>query len=80
MGRIHDLIRLMNIGRADLDITIDDLHQRITKSTVKDESKTNKECIIIYKLMKYISLSDHKKMAYGTLLFTDYLLYLRNIR
>lgn len=80
MGRIHDLIRLMNIGRLDLNITIDDLQQKITKSTVKDESKTNKECIIIYKLMKYISLSDHKKMAYGTLLFTDYLLYLRNIR
>ena len=42
-----------------------------------DDNKTNTELVIIYNLMRYANLKDHKRMTYATLLYTDFLLYLR---
>jgi len=79
MGRFNDLIRLMNFKNPFNDITLDDLY-RGSDTTEIDENKTNIECIIVHTLMKYMDLYNHKKMAYATLLFTDFLLFLRTSR
>ena len=77
MGRIHDIIRLVNNINASLSITEKDVHKKYSKSTHTDENKTNIEVIIIYNLMKYMNLKNHKRMAYATLMYTDFFLYLR---
>jgi hypothetical protein len=78
MGRIHDIIRLVNINKPGLDITENDVHKNKNISNHTDESNTNIELIIIYNLMNYMSLNSHKHMAYATLIYTDFFLYLRN--
>ena len=47
------------------------------KSIIKQSYK-NIELIIIYNLMRYGNLKSHKRMAYATLLYTDFFIYLRN--
>lgn len=78
MGRIHDIIRLINIGTFEIDITEKDVHRKINKINHTDDKKTNIELIIIYNLMRYGNLKSHKRMAYATLLYTDFFIYLRN--
>jgi hypothetical protein len=77
MGRIHDIIRLVNIGDFEIDITEKDVHKKIKKSIHTNETKTNIELIIIYNLMRYANLKNHEKLAYATLIYTDFFLYLR---
>ena len=77
MGRIHDIIRLVNNINVPLSITEKDVHNKYSKSTHTDENKTNIELIIIYNLMKYMNLKNHKRMAYATLMYTNFFLYLR---
>lgn len=78
MGRIHDIIRLVNIGAFEIDITEKDIHDKINKKNHTDDKKTNIELIIIYNLMRYANLKSHKRMAYATLLYTDFFIHLRN--
>jgi hypothetical protein len=78
MGRIHDIIRLVNIGDFVIDITEKDVHHKINKTIHTDSKKTNIELIIIYNLMRYARLKNHKRMTYATLIYTDFFLYLRN--
>jgi len=78
MGRIHDIIRLVNVGHFEINITEKDVHHKINKTNHTDSKKTNIELIIIYNLMRYAHLKSHKRMAYATLLYTDFFLYLRN--
>ena len=66
MGRIHDIIRLVNIGTFEIDITEKDVHHKINKKNHTDDKKTNIELIIIYNLMRYANLKSHKRMAYAT--------------
>ena len=77
MGRIHDIIRLVNVGKFEIDITEKDIHNKINKTNNTDSKKTNAELIIIYNLMRYANLKSHKRMAYATLIYTDFFLYLR---
>jgi|AACY02.11.fsa_nt_gi hypothetical protein len=78
MGKIHDIIRMTNniIDIPSIVLTKDNLQNEKRRSST-DEKKTNIECIIIFNLMKYINLNSHKRLAYGSILFTDFLLYLR---
>ena len=76
MGRIHDIIRLINIGSFEIDITENDIHTKINKKNHSDNKQTNYELIIIYNLMRYAELKSHKRMAYATLLYTDFYIYL----
>ena len=78
MGRVHDIIRLVANIDTPMDITIEDVHTRMQKSNYTDENKTNIEVIIIYNLMKYMNLKSHKHMAYASLIYTDFRLYLRD--
>ena len=77
MGRIHDIIRLVNIGDFEIDITEKDVHKKINKSIHTNETKTNIELIIIYNLMRYANLKSHRRMTYATLIYTDFIVYLR---
>ena len=79
MGQVHDIIRMTNniIGVPGIVLTKEDNLQNTKKRSNIDEKKTNIECIIIFNLMKYINLNTHKRLAYGSILFTDFLLYLR---
>ena len=77
MGRIHDIIRLVNNIYKPIDITIEDIHKNMKKSNITDENKTNIEVIIIYNLMQYMNLKSHRRMAFASIMYTDFLLYLR---
>ena len=81
MGKIHDIIRMVNnINHiSGIKVSEKDLQNKRKRSNIS-ETKTNIECIIIFNLMKYIKLTDHEKLAYGSILFTDFLLHLRKTR
>ena len=77
MGRIHDIIRLVNNIYTPIDITIEDVYKNMEKSNITDENKTNIEVIIIYNLMQFMYLKSHRRMAFASIMYTDFLLYLR---
>ena len=68
MGRMMDLMRLMDISKENL---------RSINFSKRD--KITKECLVVYRLVYLCDINSHRRMSYCTLLFAEYLLSMSNL-
>ena len=68
MGRMMDLMRLMDISKENL---------RSINFSKRD--KITKECLVMYRLVYLCDINSHRRMSYCTLLFAEYLLSMSNL-
>jgi hypothetical protein len=63
MGRMMDLMRLMDISK-----------EHLRSVNFSKSNKITKECLVVYRLVYLCDINSHRRMSYCTLLFAEYLL------